>query len=263
MKNYKFSQLSNSSTPIGGTLNGSYIPFDELTNSAKILISNPKYITLVRETTINSTKGGGRTTGTLWHNKQVIGFTVEDAIRDVKIPNKTAIPDTLEDPSKFNGVPANVYSIVLSPQTSSDFIRKSFYNGSGMRVSSKSDNTGTNILEKDVYAPKTFSIQEGGKAFDGVFIHQGTSENESSGCIIFSRTRNINGTINMDAIGVQLLNKYLQSVKLLGKGKFQQLNIINTWELNDPPPDDKIFGSVIDADTNKVISGVTTQLIPK
>jgi hypothetical protein len=67
----------------------------------------------------------------------------------------------------------------------------------------------------------------------------------------------------MDASGVQLLNKYLQSVKLLGKGKFQQLNIINTWELNNPPPDNKIFGSVIDADTNKVISGITTQLISK
>lgn len=263
MKNYKFTQLSNLPSPIGGILNGSFIPFDELTNTAKILISNPKYVTLVRETTINSTKGGGRTTGTLWHNKQVIGFTVEDAIRDVKIPNKTAIPDTLEDPSKFNGVPANVYNIILSPQTSSDFIRKSFYNGSGMRVSSKSDNTGMNILEKDVYTSKTFSTQEGGKAFDGVFIHQGTSENASSGCIIFSRTRNVDGTISMDANGVQLLNKYLQSVKLLGKGKFQQLNIINSWELNDPPSNNKIFSSTIDADTNNTVNGVTAQLIYK
>ena len=122
MGTYKPTQLSNVATPIGGTLNGSHIPFTELPESAKILISNPKYITLLRETTVLSAKNGGRTTGTLWYNQQVIGFVVEDAIRDIKIPNKTAIPDTLQDPSKFNGIPANVYNIILSPNTNNNFI---------------------------------------------------------------------------------------------------------------------------------------------
>jgi hypothetical protein len=263
MKSYTFTQLSNATSPIGGVLNGLHISFSELTIAAQILVSNPKYVTLIRETTTPYTKGGGRTTGTLWHNKKVLGFTVEDAIREVKIQNQTAIPDTLEDPTKFNGIPANVYNIILSNYTGKQFILNSFYNGAGMRISSKSDTTGNNIYEKDVYTSDKFSPRPAGIAFDGAFIHHGDSEFSSSGCVIFSRTRNIDGKLQNDLPGVKLLNKYLQDVNLIGKGKFQQFNVLNAWELSDPPVEEKIFGTIISSDTNTVINGINIQTIPQ
>jgi hypothetical protein len=216
---YPITNAVNLPTPIGGILNGSYINFDSLPESIKILLSNPKYVVLVREREITQTSGGGRTIGTVWYNKQVLGFTVEDAVRNKKIQNKTAIPDTIEDTSKFNGIPSNVYNIILSTYTSKEFIRKSFYNGTGMRVSSKGDPSGGNIYESDVFVSDNFATDKGRVAFDGVFIHQGTSENSSAGCIIFSRTKNSDGTVKSDVVAVQQLNKYLQSIKLIGPGK--------------------------------------------
>jgi hypothetical protein len=247
---YPITNAVNLPTPIGGILNGSYINFDSLPESIKILLSNPKYVVLVREREITQTSGGGRTIGTVWYNKQVLGFTVEDAVRNKKIALKTAIPDTIEDTSKFNGIPSNVYNIILSTYTSKEFIRKSFYNGTGMRVSSKGDSSGGNIYESDVFVSDNFATDKGRVAFDGVFIHQGTSENSSAGCIIFSRTKNSDGTVKSDVVAVQQLNKYLQSIKLIGPGKSNQpiqgvkVEITNPFEggLNSSPSQSP-FGS--------------------
>jgi hypothetical protein len=253
---YTFTNVINSPTPIGGNLNGKHINLDSLPESIQILISNPKYVVLVRETT-TTTSNGGRTTDTLWYNKQILGFAVEDAIRSKKIAKKTAIPDTIGDASKFNGIPSNVYNIVLSTYTKSDFIRKSFYNGKGMRVSSKGDPSGMNIYESDVFTSDNFATDRGKIAFDGVFIHQGDSENSSAGCIIFSRTKNSDGTVKSDVNGVQQLNKYLQSIGLIGKGKLQQLAIINLWEFPEPPVKTNTSGTVINSETNQLIKGIT------
>ncbi len=253
MVEYQYIEALDFLTPIGGNLNGKYIKFDDLPESVKIIISNPKYVVLVRENTIPNTPGGGRTSGTMWHNKQVLGFTVEDAIRSKKIAGQTAIPDTLEDPSKFNGVPANVYNIVLTTSTGKEFIRESFYNGTGMRVGSKSDPTGYKIFERDVYTSDSFATDRGPVAFDVVFIHQGTSEKSSAGCIIFSKTRNEDKTIKNDVDGVKKLNKYLQSVGLVGPGKLQQFAIINLWELPPPPQAVSPPITVIDNTTNQPI----------
>jgi len=254
---YTFTDITNQPTPIGGNLNGRHINFDSLPESIQILISNPKYVVLVREST-TTTSNGGRTTDTLWYNKQILGFAVEDAIRSKKIAGKTAIPDTIGDASKFNGIPSNVYNIILSTYTNSDFIRSSFYNGNGMRVSSKGDPSGGNIYESDVFTNDDFATDRGKIAFDGVFIHQGTSEASSAGCIIFSRTKNSDGTVKLDINGVQQLNKYLsQSAKLIGKGKFQQFAIINLWDLPEPPVKTNTSGTVINSETNQLIKGIT------
>ena len=86
---YPFSTAANLPTPIGGNLNGKYINFNSLPNSIQILISNPKYVVVVRETTSYQTTGGGRTSGTVWYKKQILGFLVEDAVRTKKIDLKT------------------------------------------------------------------------------------------------------------------------------------------------------------------------------
>jgi len=251
---YSFTNGFNVSTPIGGELNGQYIKFDKLPNSIKTLLLNPKYVVLVREKQIPNTPGGGRTSGTLWHNKKILGFTVEDAIRDKKISLKTAIPDTIKDASKFNGIPSNVYNIILSPSTSKSFIRKSFYDGKGMRISSKSDPSGDNIYEADVYVSDNFATDRKTLAFDGVFIHQGKSEVSSAGCIIFSRTKNLDGTLIEDIPAVQDLNKYLQTKYLIGKGKTQQFAVIT---LSDFPEPEKIKTAVAiyDSNTNQPVQG--------
>jgi hypothetical protein len=256
---YIFTDADNLSTPIGGNLKGKYINFDSLPIPIQLLLSNPKYVVLVRETTTTQTAGGGRTSGTMWNNKQVLGFTVEDAVRDKKIQDKTAIPDTISDPSKFNGIPSNVYNIILSSYTGNDYIKKSFYNGTGMRVSSKGDSSGQSIYEADVFAPTTFTT--GTVAFAGVFIHQGGSENASSGCIIFSRTKNLDGTIASDLPAVQGLNKYLQSIKLIGKGKLQQFVIVDLWGFPPPEPIITPTAVIINSETNQPIQEVQTQIV--
>jgi hypothetical protein len=256
---YPITNAVNLPTPIGGILNGSYINFDSLPESIKILLSNPKYVVLVREREITQTSGGGRTIGTVWYNKQVLGFTVEDAVRNKKIALKTAIPDTIEDTSKFNGIPSNVYNIILSTYTSKEFIRKSFYNGKGMRVSSKGDPSGGNIYESDVFVSDNFATDKGRVAFDGVFIHQGSSENSSAGCIIFSKTRNNDGTLISSETAVQNLNKYLQSIKLIGPGKLQQFAIINLFELPEPPTIINTSVIMINSETNQPIQGVKVE----
>ena len=256
---YNFTNAENLVTPIGGFLKGKYIHSDHLPEQIKLLISNPKYTVLVRETTTTQTSGGGRTSGTLWHNNQVLGFTVEDAIRNKKIQDQTAIPDTIEDPTKFDGIPSNVYNIILSSSTGNDYIRKSFYNKTGLRISSKSDPTGQSIYETDTFTPGTFAT--GNVAFTGVFIHQGGSETASSGCIIFSKTKNLNGTVLTDVTAVQGLNKYLQSIGLIGKGKTQQFVVVNLWEFPFPPPVTNTVVTVVNSETNQPIQEAQTQTI--
>lgn len=255
---YNISKAVNLNTPIQGTLNGSYINVDILPETIKILINNPKYVVLVRESTNTTTSGGGRTTGTMWYNNQILGFTVEDAVRSKKIQHKTAIPDTIEDPSKFNGIPSNVYNIIVSTYTGKDFIRQSFYKGTGMRVSSKSDPTGGLIQEADVFTSDTF-VPDSKTAFDGVFIHHGTSEGSSSGCVIFSRTRKSDNTLANDIPGVQNLNKFLQENLIIGPGITQQFIIVNLWEFPEPAPTTETKATVVDDTNNKPVENVNVQ----
>ena len=253
---YPFSTAANLPTPIGGNLNGKYINFNSLPNSIQILISNPKYVVVVRETTSYQTTGGGRTSGTVWYNKQILGFLVEDAVRTKKIDLKTAIPDTIKDPSKFNGIPSNVYNIILSTYTGKDFIKKSFIDGYGMRVSSKSDPSGMDIYEADVFVSDDFAVDRETLAFDGVFIHHGSSEGSSAGCLIFSRTRNLDETVISDVDAVHKLNKYLRSIGLIGKGKLQQLAIVNLWAFPIPPPTSNATVTVVNTSNQSVPASV-------
>jgi len=253
---YSFANAVNLSTPIGGgNLNGKYINFDSLPESIKILLSNPRYVVLVRETTTIQGNNGGRTSGTLWYNKRVLAFTVEDAVRTKKIYGKTAIPDTIQDASKFNGIPSNVYNINLTPITSGDWIKKSFYNGKGMVISSKSDPGGRNIYESDVFTSSTFA-DKGNLAFGGCFFHAGDSEASSAGCIIVAYTRKSDNTLVSTQQATINLNKYLQSIQLIGSGKTQQFAIVNLWEFPEPPTKTNASAVIINSETNQPIQGV-------
>lgn len=263
--NYTSIKAINQPTPIGGTLNGGYIPFDALPKSVQILISNPKYLVLIRERENPKTTGGGRTQGTLWYNKNVLAFTVEDAVRNKKIANKTALPDTLEDPSKFDGIPSNVYNIVLRKYTSKDWIRASFYKKRGLVISSISDNSPTpvNIYEEDVYTDASFATDRKNLAFDGAFFHAGRSESSSAGCIIVSNTRYEDGTLLSSHTPTKNLNRYLsEKIGLVGEGKRQQFVVINLWELPEPPTIITTPALVVNSETNISLPTAKIELLP-
>ena len=268
-------QLSPIASSLGSfQLDGSYTSLEDMPNSLRKLIKRSKKIILVRETTQQSSikfkkdtgakynKGGGRTTGTMWYKGNILGFTVEDAIRDKKIQDVTAIPDTVKDPTKLTSLEPSSYNIVLGA-TGSPFISKTHYKGQGLRVSSLSDPTGTNIFTEDVNAELGFQNKtRDGKelAFDGVMIHHGGSENSSSGCIIFGTKRKDDGKVSSSAKEIQALNKYLQEQGVIGKGKLNNLVIVN---LDDVPKDiPNLLGEIIDAETGRPIPGTEVYIEP-
>ena len=269
--------ISNVSSPISSNLGnfllkGNYEIPENMPNSLKKLILESNKIIIVRESSSTTdyktiqtergprVRGGGRTTGTMWYKGEILGFTVEDAVRDKKIRDVTAIPDTIVDPTKIQALGSHTYNIIRKG-TGSNYISKTQYpQGSGLvlKISSKSDPTGTNILRDDVSAPENFS---GEVAYSGVAIHQGGSENASSGCIIFGTQRKNNGMVSSNAKEIQALHKYLLDNNIIGKGKFGQLVIINLWEVPKDIPN--VYGEIIDSETGQPIPGTELDLTIK
>ena len=224
-------QLSPIASSLGSfQLDGSYIPLNEMPNSLKKLIKKSNKVIVVREDTKKGkikfkkntgdkyNRGGGRTQGTMWYKGNVIGFTVEDALRDKKIQDVTAIPSSVQNPSQLSSINPGSYNIVLG-STQSDFINTTNYKGQVLRLSSLSDPKGKKIFTKDVNAPENFTDRNDGVAFTGAIIHHGGSENASSGCIIFGVKRKDDGRVSSSAREIQALNKYLQEQGIVGKGK--------------------------------------------
>ena len=255
------------------TLLGNYVSLEEMPFSLKKLILNTEKIVVLRESSttdkITGDYGGGRTTGTMWYKGEVIGFTVEDAIREEKIMHVTAIPDTtppslaglLEDelPEEYYqdpaALPPSIYNLELAG-TNSDFIGKTLVNGEGLIISSKNDPGSRTIYTEDVNAQPGFSPRVvGGReiAFDGVFVHHGGSENASSGCLIFGTQRKGDGKVSSSPKEVIALNKYLQNEGVVGKGKVENLVIL---DLNKIPKDiPRIGGEIIDGTTGRPVPG--------
>jgi len=269
--------ISNVPSPISSALgnfilSGNYEIPEDMPSSLKKLILESNKIIIVRETsgttdykTVQTergprVRGGGRTTGTMWYKGEILGFTVEDAVRDKKIKDVTAIPDTIIDPTKIQALGSHTYNIIRK-STGSTYISKTQYpQGSGLvlKISSKSDPTGTNILRDDVSAPENFS---GKIAYGGVAIHQGGSENASSGCIIFGTQRRKDGRVSSNAKEIQALHKYLLDNNVIGQGKFGQLVIVNLWEVPKDVPN--VFGEIIDGETGQPIPGTELDLTTK
>jgi len=264
METYK-----NQPATIGGFLNGSFLPVSGLPQTIKDLILTSGKVVIVRETTTNTSttskgsSGGGRTSGTMWYKGNVLGFTVEDAIKETKkVQDKTAIPDLIPDASKFNGIPSTYYNIIQSP-SGKKFIQQTHVNGKGLRVSSAKDPSGQYIYESDVFLTQNFETSPDnpvGVAFSGVFIHHGSDEGASSGCIIFSKTRNANKTVVQNAQDVIDLHRYFINQNIVGKGKLQQLVVLNLWEFPTPPPIVESTGTIINQSTNEPIKGATVKI---
>lgn len=269
-------------------LEGEYVPIEEMPHSLQKILLNTEKVVIIREE--QKAEGGLRTTGTMWYKKQVLGFTVEDHVRDIKIYGETAIPDTIIDPKNIStALPEHSYNITLGG-SANDFITPVLYEGQVLRISSASDekHVGTIIYTKDVFHPDQDPVaiekfishpstrfDKEGKpredflgssvAFSGVLIHHGHSEGFSAGCIIFGNKRSNDGKLlsskdNYKNIPYnKALNKYLQEQKVVVKGKRQQLLIINLWEV--PKDRKEAFGEIIDGETGKIIPGTEVKPI--
>lgn len=279
---YIQSRFKDQLSPIGTKLNGLYTPINQMPFAIQKIIKTSDKIVLIRELTNPDTGDGGRTQGTMWYKQQVLGFTVEDyAQEDKKVATKTAIPDSFRnlsaiyDPNNKNNAfalnGASYYNLILS-SFAKEFIEKVFYDGKGIRISSKRDKTGNSIYEEDVFVNQDFETSPEnarGVAFSGAFIHQGDSERSSHGCIIFGCTRADNGTLpngyKPDG-GIKeniALNKFLVENKVIGPGLFEQLLIINLWSV---PRDSfvtqgKLQGQVYDGQTGQLIPGTEASFI--
>ena len=246
-------------------------------NSVQKLIKRSDKLIIIRESTlqIGYTKGIGaaRTTGTMWYKGEVVGFTVEDKVRDIKTQDQTAIPDTIIT-TDISSIPPSSYNLVLR-STTSTWINPTSYNGKALAISSNSDPTGINIFIDDINTTDRFDDNVGERfravpgtgerkpiAFDGVFLHHGGSELASSGCVIFGTQRYNNGKVSSSASEIKALNKWLQEQGIVGNSP-KKLNNLIILDLAKIPRDQSgILIEIIDGETGKPIPGTEVQNIP-
>ena len=178
---------TDASSVVGGTPSGEYIPYNNLSDNAKGLVNLENTLVVVRE--FSNAK---RTGGTMWYNKEVIGFTVEDPVRTTKIAGRTAIP---------NGF----FKIALDTTGNKNLTRcyvkfpndsRSKFRSPGVfpRVGSSADGS---------------TLKGYGLSFAGIRIHNGTDEGWSEGCIIYSSERLSDGRLKNDIPHCQALTKLI------------------------------------------------------
>jgi hypothetical protein len=197
-------EAQDSESIVGGTPSGEYIPYDNLSSKAKGLVNLPNTLVVVRE--FSNAK---RTGGTMWYNKKVLGFTVEDPVRTTKIDDKTAIP---------NGFFNIVLDTTGNPGLTACYVR--FPNDSRAKFKSPG------VFPKIGTSTDGNTLKGYGLSFGGVRIHNGTDENWSSGCIIYSSERLSDGRIKNDIEHCKALTK------LIYDNKITQIVVTNEFQVN-------------------------------
>jgi len=262
---------NNLPTIIGGNLNGSFKELKDINLSIQNIINNYDGIVLIRERIIegtlkpfvdsdgnNANRGGGRTIGTFWYKGQILGFTVEDFVRNKKIYGATAIPDTIPNNALFDieTLSPNSYNLTLDT-TGKESLKKfyvkfpqdkrSIFRSPGVFPRIGTDVTAVNLKKDSI-------------VFDGIRIHGGKSEDNSYGCIIFSRTRNADGTLVSDLDGCHLLTKWIyNNQKFIEGKKISKLMVLNEFEISKSSESNKVTLKVVNSQTNKDIPNVTVK----
>lgn len=176
--------LANSLT--GGQISGTYRPLNQLKPATQAAVKTG--LTLVREGATST-----RAVGTLWYKGSVLGFTVEDAVRTSKVPARTAIP-------------AGMYNVTLDTTGNANLTQ---YYTPFPNTTGKFNSPG--VFPRVGTDPNAVSlIGPGNLQFAGIRIHGGVSENSSEGCIIYSSTRNADGTVLKDIAHNQALTKKIK-----------------------------------------------------
>lgn len=188
----------------GGTPSGEYIPYNNLSDNAKGLVNLPNTLIVVRE--FSNSK---RTGGTMWYNKKPIGFTVEYPVRTKKENDKTAIP--------------NGYYNVTLDTTGNEALTRCYVK---FPNDSRSKFKSPGVFPRVGTSKDGSSLKAYGLSFAGIRIHNGTDENWSSGCIIYSSERLSDGKIKNDIPHCQALTK------LIYDDKITQIVVTNEFQIN-------------------------------
>jgi len=193
--------IASSNVVTGGTISGTFKPLAKLSASTQNIIKKQTNdLILVREGSTAT-----RTSGTMWYKGNVIGYTVEDAIRAKKVAKKTAIPK-------------GTYNLVLdttgNPRLLNNYVR--FPNATGRFKS-------PGVLPRVGTTKDGVTLINENLRFDGIRIHNGASENYSEGCIIYSSKRNSDGRLVDDTNHNKVLTK------LIYENKINKIVVINEF----------------------------------
>tara|TARA_Y100000361_G_scaffold70920_1_gene62758 strand:- start:237 stop:1085 length:849 start_codon:yes stop_codon:yes gene_type:complete len=250
-------KASNKTSDLGPQykLNGEYMSISSMPAYAQKVVKNYKGIVLIRE----SIYGGKRTLGTLWSRGKLLCFTVEDIPRDIKIMHKTSIPAT-DDGNFQTGNPGSYY--IQLAYTGKDFIKEVQVSLPVKRWSNSSQEwkdgpqkvvplVSTKMKSRTLAGRHLDTRKKGFDDFTGIFIHHGTNQNSSSGCIIVSRTRNPDGTIKMDRDCARAITKFLFNKKYYNK---KALVILNIFDMPKDPPKSVLLGKVKSGETGDTLA---------
>lgn len=205
-------QIFQTSTPIGGNLNGYYLPYEQLHPTVQNYVNNySEGMVLVREVQFPS-----RTTGTLWYRGEVLGFTVEDVVRNKKIKNITAIPDTSTDDKSSLGQGA--YYLNLRTTTVDALTRNYITFPNDNDSSFRNPGVFPNLGEYP-----GGSVKRDNMYFSGVRIHSGKDETWSSGCILFGRTSTEDGILSRNTNSIGPVKKFKN------KGDIEGCQLLTRW----------------------------------
>ena len=189
---YPLVEAADSESIAGGTPSGEYIPYDKLSTRTQGILNMKDTLVVVRE--FSDAK---RTGGTMWYNKKVLGFTVEDPVRTKKIADKTAIP--------------NGYYFIALDTTSNESLTRCYVR---FPQDSRSKFKNPGVFPRVGSTTDAVSLKGYGLSFGGIRIHNGTDENWSSGCIIYSSERLTDGRLKNDVNHCKVLTKLIYDDKL-------------------------------------------------
>lgn len=220
---------------------GNFIQYKDLLPIAQKYVKNFDGLVVIREKEI-PLEGRKRASGTLWYKNQILGFTVEDITRDKKIANQTAIPANLT----FISPPVKGYYNIVLDTTGKENLKRNY-------VKFPSDNRkkfkNPGVLIRVGTSENAVTLYDNPDlSFDGIRIHNGTTERSSAGCLIYSRQRNEDGTLKNDIEINQELIKYVYF------NNIDKIVYIDYFDLVDNT-DYNLRGVVIDDDILQPING--------
>tara|TARA_Y100000034_G_C6901199_1_gene416864 strand:- start:1079 stop:2440 length:1362 start_codon:yes stop_codon:yes gene_type:complete len=240
-----------------------YIQYNSFPIMIQNYIKNYNGLVLIREKIID----GRRTQGTLWYKSTPLGVTVEDIPRDQKVYGQTAIPSTISlSTNSKDSLSKGDYNLGfknLSPFKSTLTDQQYSFFGKVATIFPNDKNptfseppgailfigTGDRITTIE-------SINNPTLKFSGVLLHQGSSETNSEGCIIYSTNRKSDGTISYSPEDVKNLYRFIHS---------NNINSLIIIDYTNPNPNVKIKtkGTVVDALSLQPIPYPTVKYFPQ
>jgi len=192
---------------IAGVPSGASIPLEKLSSKSRSFAQSTQQLTLVREWT-----KGDRTAGTLWYGGKILGFTVEDAIRNTKLNGRTAIPK-------------GIFNLTLDT-TGNESLKRNYVQFPG---DNRQKFRSPGVFPRIGSDAGAVNLEGYGLNFAGIRIHNGTDEGWSEGCIIYSSKRNNDGTLLNDLGHCKALTK------LIYDNDIKKIVVTNEWENTTSP----------------------------